>query len=246
MLPALAVETPRSIAVDPPGGPLAIVVCEQLPRDAPGTSFDSRLYLERLRHHHGGSLLSQDALEETPTLSARTAVWGATVLYAEVITSTQTLLDRFAHAQHYPARPGGQTEGADLMAPPPPSGRGPTETWRSPANCHPASSASLHSKSLDEVRFGVAPSMRREQVDLFLILTNATPGVTVHRAGWECVGVVPGLPSVLRGAPASQRHDGRVSAVPHGARRRARGPHVASRLQCKACRGCCAACLGRF
>ena len=98
-LPALMLETPRSIAVDPLGGPLAIVVCEQLPRDAPGTTFDSRLYMERLRHHHGGSLLSQDALEETPTLTAHTAVWGATVLYAEVITSTQTLLDRFVHTR---------------------------------------------------------------------------------------------------------------------------------------------------
>jgi len=73
------------------GGPLAIYAAEQLPRDASAATFDSALYFSQLRKRHGGTLVHvQDGVT---ALRPADLVWGGAMLYAEVITSTQTLLD---------------------------------------------------------------------------------------------------------------------------------------------------------
>ena len=95
---------PDRTAQRPPDGPTAltaasapghldIVLCQQLPQDAPGATFDSGLYFSVLRRLQGGSLVrAQD--DAAGAASLPSFVWGAPLLYAEVITSTQTLLER--------------------------------------------------------------------------------------------------------------------------------------------------------
>ena len=85
------------------GGELAIYAAEQLPRDAPAATLDSGLYFSQLRRRHGGTLVHvQDG---ATALRPADLVWGGALLYAEVITSTQTLLDRCALPRGHHRRP---------------------------------------------------------------------------------------------------------------------------------------------
>jgi hypothetical protein len=88
---AVDVGPPPHALVARAASPLAIYPCDQLPRDAPAATWDTTLYWQCLRRHHGGSLTVDPAAAGAAGLA-----WGAALLYGEVVASTQTLLERCA------------------------------------------------------------------------------------------------------------------------------------------------------
>ena len=240
MLPPLPSVPGQSLAVRPSSPTISIFLAEQLPRDAAGATFDSRLYFDCLRKHHGGTLMRADQDLAGPLLSAQTAVWGAAILYAEVITSTQTLLDRcvcvcvcvcarpFVHATPQaaithrrsapPVLPTGTLGGCS----------NPTITATLPSGfvCLAAQQVSGR---------GTAAGHKASACPLCPHLppfeNHAGAGRSWNRPRGQYLGIIARLFTVLSGAPAQERIHRGVHSVHHGVGGGPRPSHSAPWLQ---------------